>query len=170
MDHVTILPGDAGSTAVAQGLLQIAAQLGLPADVVEWLPAKGGFKVPEAVATAYAEGQDPNPEPAAVEASEDEATPLVSADPAIPAANATLNIVLPVPVAQTPAAAPPAAQAPEATGQPSYSDEEKAAAVDAVVNGGRSIASVAAELGASATSVGKWVKAANAAEGGGSNG
>ena len=168
MSHVLILPGDAGSSAVARGLLDIAAGLGLPADVVEWSPSKGGFVVTEAVAAAYAGTQDES-EPEPVELEPDGATgPVEAAE--LPPANATMDIVLPVPIAETPAApaapapvAPLAAAAETSPGQPTYSDEEKAAAVNAVVNQGRSIASVAQELGASATSVGKWVKAANAA-------
>lgn len=141
MSHVTIRPGEAGATPVAQGLLAAAAALGLPADVVEWSPSLGGFKVPEVVAAAYAGSEDPDatPDPEETGQAGDDGGEAPAGD-----------------------GGPPPAET-EAAGPRRYNEQEKAAAV-AAVKGGRTIASVAEEMGASATTVSKWVSAAAAKE------
>lgn len=144
MSHVVVHAGEAGNEKVAQGLLAVAAGLGLDLAVVEWSPSLGGFKVPEEVAAAYAGTQDPDATPEADEPAEATA-PAAPAEPPKP---------------WTVAAASAAA---ETSGPRRYSDEEKAAAVAAVAEG-KSIASVAEDLGASATSVSNWVAAAKKAE------
>lgn len=166
MSHVVIKPGDATMTEVARGLLDVAAALELPADVVDYLPSQGGFRVPEAVAQAYASMQEETGdfglvELPAVEASEHDgnATETGAEDTGTDgegqngqAAAGEGNTAAPKSLAE--------AQAAEHSGPRRYTDEEKAQAIAAVLEGGKTIAEAADEIGASATSVSKWVTAA----------
>lgn len=171
MDQVLVTPGEANITDVARGLLDTAAALGLPPAVVESSPSKGGFWVPEEVARAYASMQEETGdfgpvEPPAGDVGEREENDtntggedengqdVTGADEHEGTGPATGGIVTSPPKSMADA------QAAETTGPRRYTDEEKAQAVAAVLEGGKTIAEAADEIGASATSVSKWVTAA----------
>lgn len=159
MSHVVIKPGDAPISEVARGLLDVAQALGLPAAVVEYSPSQGGFRVPELVASHYASLQaetgDFGPvEPPAGDVGEGEADDAETGGGGENPQLATGGIITAPPKSMA------AAQAAETAGPRRYTDEEKAQAVAAVLEDGRTISAVADELGASPASVSKWVTAA----------
>lgn len=158
MSQVLVTPGEADITDVARGLLDVAKALGMRPAVVEYSPSKGGFRVPEEVAQAYASmqeetGGDFGPvEPPAGDVGEGNDTNTGGEDENGQAATGGAVTSPPKSMAD--------AQAAETTGPRRYTDEEKAQAVTAVLEGGKTIAEAADEIGASATSVSKWVTAA----------
>lgn len=170
-DQTLVTPGDAKIEDVARGLLDVAQALGLNPHVVTYSPSKRGFHVPSEVAQAYASMQEETGdfgpvEPPAVEAGEHEgnATETGADNTGTEGGGQGEQLATGGEITAPPKSMAEAQAAEQAAGPRRYTDEEKAQAV-AAVEAGKTLAEAAEEIGASATSVAKWVAAAKS-EGG----